>query len=114
MIVLRKYLISAAAAGLTASLLVVPAPAHAVPGLQRVSATTASISTTSHTLVVTCPAGKVAVGAMASVLGSAIDVHVIGLWPEGSQATLVASSDRNPSTAPWALQGTAILRDGGR
>ncbi len=105
--VLRKAAAAAALAALTAPLLVAPA-AHAVAGLQRVYGATASVFTTSHTLTLTCPVGKVAIGAAASVLGSAIDVHVIGLWPEGGKATVVASSDRNPSTAAWALQGMAI------
>jgi hypothetical protein len=104
----RNRIGAAVATGLVASLLSVPGPAAAVPGLQRVVGATASTVTTSHTLVLTCPAGKVAVGAGASVIGSAVDTHIIGFWPEGNQATLTATSDRNPATAPWALQGLAI------
>jgi hypothetical protein len=104
----RQRLRLALAGGLAISLLSMPAPAIAVPGIQRVVGATASAVTISHTLVLTCPAGKVAIGAGASVLGTALDTHVTGFWPEGNKVTLTASSERNPATATWALQGMAI------
>lgn len=104
----RQRLRLALAGVLAVSLLSLPAPAAAVPGIQRVVGATASAVTTSHTLVLTCPAGKVAIGAGASVLGTAIDTHITGMWPEANKVTLTAASDRNPATAPWALQGMAI------
>ena len=104
----RQHLRLPLIGALSVALLSSPAPASAVPGIQRVFGATASAVVASHTLTLTCPAGKVAIGAGASVLGTAIDTHVTGLWPEGNKVTLTAASERIPATATWALQGMAI------
>ncbi|MEH0985556.1 hypothetical protein [Micromonospora sp. CPCC 205556] len=88
--------------GLTAAAVVVPAsPASAaVPGLVRVTTTSATNSNDFHTTTATCPAGKVLTGTGYELNGATGEAVVDDLRPNGG-----------PAVAPTAVTVTAYEAD---
>jgi hypothetical protein len=94
--------------GLAATITVLAGPASAaVPGLQIVSATSATNSISPKRALATCPAGKVVVGTGAELTGGLGDVVIDDLVPMATTVRAVAYENGN-SPRNWNVRAYAI------
>lgn len=102
-------------AGLTAGMALVAGPARAVPGLQRVTATTVSDSSTTKSVAAACPAGQRVFGGGGDVVGGSGQVVLEQLQPEQTAGddrfTVSASEDGTGFGGDWQLTAYALCGD---
>lgn len=95
---------------LIAAQLTIAGPAHAVLGLERVTAVTATDSTSSKTLAVACPAGKVVIGGggqLNGAIGNAV-LNWMRPLPPTNQYEAHAAEDVGGYAGNWSLRVFAI------
>jgi hypothetical protein len=102
-------------AALTTGVALVAGPAEAVPGLQRVSATTASDSSPTKSVAAVCPAGQRVIGGGGDVAGGGGQVVLEQLQPEQTATddrfTVTASEDGTGFDGNWQLTAYALCTD---
>jgi hypothetical protein len=88
-------------------------PAHAVPGLQQVTATSAADSNVFKGIRVGCPAGKLVVGGGAAVGGGGAEVAVTHFapLPAGDGFGAKAYEDKDGFAGNWTLTVYAFCAD---
>ena len=96
-----------------ASSLAVASPAQAVPGLQYVTASTASDSTTPKALTISCPSGTAAIGGGAYLNGAIGSGLLRQVRPfrgrlGGYGLNVVADEDTDGFAGSWSLTATAV------
>lgn len=109
----RRALTALALMGALATQLVPATPAHAVAGLQRIMASTASNTSSPKTVSAACPPGTVVIGGGGGVIGGNGNVGLTGMEPVASQNTFKASAGSIGVTPNWSLEVVAICADAG-
>jgi len=101
--------ITAAIAGtvIISALFAAPASA-AVPGLQDVSAVTATNSTSPKSVTATCPVGKRVVGTGAEITGGAGDVGIDDLRPSLTNVLAMGDENHIAPAGNWSIRSYAI------
>lgn len=99
-------------AGLAVGMAAAAGPAQAVPGLQRVTATTVADSSPSKTVAAVCPAGQRVFGGGGDVVGGAGQVAIDRLQPQqtttGDRFTVTAREDGTGFAGNWRLTAYAL------
>ncbi len=87
-------------------------PAQAVAGLAYINANSASDSSSTKSLTLSCPAGKVAIGGGAYVTGATGDVTIREVRPllAGGIGRLIVSAQEDPDgfAGTWQLSATVV------
>jgi hypothetical protein len=109
----RRLSAAALALGVaTATVLVAAAPAQAVPGLVRVSETSATNSSTSKSVTAQCPAGTTVIGGGGHAGNLSGEVFVTGLRPVvslfGTGYQTIASEDETGYAGNWYVSSFAL------
>jgi hypothetical protein len=96
-----------ALAGIAMATLASPASA-AVPGLERVSASSVTDLTAFKSVTVACPPGKQVVGAEYSISGGIGSIVLDDLVPSQTTVRVGARADANGTTSSWSVRATAM------
>ena len=106
----RLSTVAAVTATMVAAVLIaLEAPASAaVPGLQIVSASSATDSNTLKSATAHCPAGKRVIGTAFHLLGAQGDIVLDDLIPAATSVTMQAGEDQDGTPAVWRVTAVAV------